>query len=99
MGPGNADNYTVEALAEGGLGRTANGDKNLMNSIGQPVNTVIDTFRFYPEWKERQRKADNYDADVKAAYEKGKADAGKVNTDAIELAPGLYEVKAGGASV
>lgn len=78
----NADNYTVQALAEGGLGRTASGDGNLQNNIGLPVNSVIDTFRNYPEWKARQAKANTYDADVKAAYERGLADA-KTPADSV----------------
>lgn len=57
-GPGTADNYTVEALAVAILGRTASGDKNLQNNIGRPVNDVIDTFRSYPEAKERAIRAD-----------------------------------------
>lgn len=56
-----ADNYTIQALAEAGLGRTAAGDQNLINNVGRDVKEVIDTFRTYPEWKERQRKADDYD--------------------------------------
>lgn len=142
MGPGNADNYTVQALAEGFLGRTAQGDQNLLNNVGQPVNSVIDTFRSYPEakvkgpmsdqaaqdlalqiglallhseeelktvydidyqwkhiqaepntyptallkqkmsedrWQQLSYKSSHYDADVKAAYEKGKAEGGDGN--------------------
>lgn len=69
-----ADDYYIQALSEGGLGRTAAGDKNLLNNKGQPKTKVLDTFRSYPEWKDRQTKANNYDRDVKAAYEKGKAE-------------------------
>lgn len=56
--PGNADSYTVQALSEAILGRTAEGDKNLENNIGRPVNDVIDTIRTYPEAKARAARAD-----------------------------------------
>ena len=64
-----ADNYTVQALAEAILGRTAANDKNLQNNIGGDVNTVIDTIRSYPEAKARAEKANKYDT-LKAEYDK-----------------------------
>lgn len=71
-----ADNYFVQACAEGLLGRTAAGDQNLLNNVGRPKTDVLDTVRFYPEATDRLKKANNYDKDVKAAYEKGKAEGG-----------------------
>lgn len=57
----NANNYVVQALAEGFLNRTAANDKNLQNNIGLPVEQVIDNFRTYPEAKARMAKANDYD--------------------------------------
>lgn len=61
-----ADNYFIEACAEGLLGRTASGDVNLLNNLGRPKNDVLDTFRSYPEHVAIMDKAAKYDADVAA---------------------------------
>lgn len=89
---GKADNYTVQALAEGGLGRTAAGDKNLLNNIGRPVNDVIDTFRSYPEWKIRQEKANKYDALAKENAELKKY-IEQLTSDFEPVAEQLYRKK------
>lgn len=89
-----ADNYFVQACAEAILGRTAAGDQNLLNNVGQPKTSVLDTFRSYPEAKARVAKLDNYDALVKqvADLEAQLAQAGSGN--ATTLKPGLYNVPA-----
>jgi hypothetical protein len=71
--PGRADGYTVEALAESLLLRTSSGDKYLQGNVGLPVNQAIDNMRSYPEAKEIQRKARDYDklaAKIKELEEK-----------------------------
>lgn len=84
-----ADNYFVQACAEGLLGRTAAGDQNLLNNVGRPKTDVLDTFRFYPEAKERARKANDYDRLLKENEQLKK----QIQGQGTILKPGLYTVQ------
>lgn len=90
-----ADNYIVQALAEGLLDRTAAGDQNLLNNVGGEIKTVIDTIRSYPEAKSLRERARLYqsvvDENVKLKARVAELEAGGVTDEFKKVDKVLYE--------